>query len=123
MIASLLATTAAKHAAAAHAASNTITVPSIRWLAILPPIIMIGGAVVLLGLSSLVSKPLRVRVAVFQRSISQMLMVCNLGPTTSRIPARKMCSRTPTLYQRWPVATRCASEPLSFVTNSIQTRM
>ena len=63
MIASLLATTAAKHAAAAHAASNTITVPSIRWLAILPPIIMIGGAVVLLGLSSLVSKPLRVRVA------------------------------------------------------------
>jgi len=61
VIASLLA---AKHAAAAaHAASNTITVPSIRWLAILPPIIMIGGAVLLLGLSSLVSKPLRVRVA------------------------------------------------------------
>jgi NADH-quinone oxidoreductase subunit N len=63
VIASLLATTTAKHAAAAHAASNTITVPSIRWLAILPPIIMIGGAVLLLGLSSLVSKPLRVRVA------------------------------------------------------------
>ena len=37
--------------------------PSIRWLAILPPIIMIGGAVILLGLASLVSKPLRVRVA------------------------------------------------------------
>ncbi len=37
--------------------------PSIRWLAILPPIIMIGGAVVLLGLASLVSKPLRVRVS------------------------------------------------------------
>ena len=32
-----------------HPASNTITVPPIRWLAILPPIIMIGGAVVLLG--------------------------------------------------------------------------
>jgi NADH-quinone oxidoreductase subunit N len=63
VIASLLATTAAKHAAATHAASNTITVPPIRWLAILPPIIMIGGAVLLLGLSSLVSKPLRVRVA------------------------------------------------------------
>ena len=37
--------------------------PSIRWLAILPPIILIGGAVVLLGLASLVSKPLRVRVS------------------------------------------------------------
>jgi NADH-quinone oxidoreductase subunit N len=54
MIATLLATT---HAAAA---SNTITVPPIRWLAILPPIIMIGGAVLLLGLASLVSRPLRV---------------------------------------------------------------
>ena len=59
MIASHLAAT---HAAV-HAASNSITVPSIRWLAILPPIIMIGGAVVLLGLSSLVRKPLRVRVS------------------------------------------------------------
>ena len=59
MIASLLATT---HAGA-HAASNSITVPSIRWLAILPPIIMIGGAVVLLGLASLVRQPLRVRVS------------------------------------------------------------
>ena len=60
MIASLLAAT--KHAAATHAASNSIPVPPIRWMAILPPIIMIGGAVVLLGLASLVSKPLRVRV-------------------------------------------------------------
>jgi NADH-quinone oxidoreductase subunit N len=60
VIAALLA---AKHVAATHAASNTITVPSIRWLAILPPIIMIGGAVVLLGLASLVRRPLRVRVA------------------------------------------------------------
>ncbi len=49
--------------AAARAASDTLTVPSIRWLAILPPIIMIGGAVVLLGLASLVRKPLRVRVS------------------------------------------------------------
>ena len=55
MIAPLLATS--------HAASNTITMPPIRWLAILPPIIMIGGAVVLLGLASLVRKPLRVRVS------------------------------------------------------------
>ncbi len=52
MIATLLATT--------HTASDTITVPPIRWLAILPPIIMIGGAVLLLGLASLVSRPLRV---------------------------------------------------------------
>ena len=42
---------------------GSIPVPPIRWLAILPPIIMIGGAVVLLGLASLVRKPLRVRVA------------------------------------------------------------
>ena len=61
MIASLFATSTSH--AATHAASNSITVPSIRWLAILPPIIMIGGAVVLLGLASLVSKPLRVRVS------------------------------------------------------------
>ena len=49
--------------AAAHAASQGIPVPSIRWLAILPPIIMIGGAVVLLGVASLVSRPLRVPVS------------------------------------------------------------
>ncbi len=49
--------------AASHAASNTITMPPIRWLSILPPIIMIGGAVVLLGVASLVRKPLRVRVS------------------------------------------------------------
>jgi NADH-quinone oxidoreductase subunit N len=49
--------------AASHAASNTIAMPPIRWLAILPPIIMIGGAVVLLGIASLVRKPLRVRVS------------------------------------------------------------
>jgi NADH-quinone oxidoreductase subunit N len=49
--------------ASAHAASDTITVPPIRWLAILPPIIMIGGAVVLLAVASLVRRPLRVPVA------------------------------------------------------------
>ncbi len=52
MIATLLAT--------AHASSNTIKVPPIRWLAILPPIIMIGGAVLLLAVASLVRRPLRV---------------------------------------------------------------
>ena len=55
MIASLLAT----HAAS----SDTIPVPPIRWLAIMPPIIMIGGAVLLLGLASLVSRPLRMTVS------------------------------------------------------------
>jgi NADH-quinone oxidoreductase subunit N len=58
---------AAAHAAgaahAAHAASNTIAVPPIRWLAIMPEIIMIGGAVVLLAVASLVRRPLRVKVA------------------------------------------------------------
>jgi NADH-quinone oxidoreductase subunit N len=48
-------------AAAAKVPAGTIPVPPIRWLAILPPIIMIGGAVVLLGVASLVSRPLRVR--------------------------------------------------------------
>jgi NADH-quinone oxidoreductase subunit N len=62
VIATLLASGHAA-AAASHAASNTIHVPPIRWLAILPPIIMIGGAVVLLGLASLVRRPLRVAVS------------------------------------------------------------
>ena len=53
MIASMLAT----HAAS----SDTIPIPPIRWLAIMAPIIMIGGAVILLGLASLVSRPLRIR--------------------------------------------------------------
>jgi NADH-quinone oxidoreductase subunit N len=61
-VTAFLLASATSHAAT-RAASNSITVPSIRWLAILPPIIMIGGAVVLLGLASLVRKPLRVRVA------------------------------------------------------------
>ena len=50
-------------AAAATHASGTIAVPPIRWLSILPPIIMIGGAVVLLGVASLVRRPLRIAVA------------------------------------------------------------
>jgi NADH-quinone oxidoreductase subunit N len=56
VIATLLATTT-------HVPSDTIAVPPIRWLAILPPIIMIGGAVLLLALASLVARPLRVAVS------------------------------------------------------------
>jgi NADH-quinone oxidoreductase subunit N len=56
VIATLLATTT-------HVPSDTIPVPPIRWLAILPPVIMIGGAVLLLGLASLVARPLRVAVS------------------------------------------------------------
>ncbi|HUE08812.1 MAG TPA: NADH-quinone oxidoreductase subunit N [Acidimicrobiales bacterium] len=56
MIASLLATST-------HVSSDTIAVPPIRWLAIMPPVIMIGGAVLLLGLASLVARPLRVAVS------------------------------------------------------------
>ena len=53
---------AAKPAHAAHAAVG-IHVPSIRYLAILPVIVMLGGAVVLLAAASLVKRPLRRRVA------------------------------------------------------------
>jgi NADH-quinone oxidoreductase subunit N len=42
--------------------SDKLAVPHIRYLSILPPMIMIGGAVLLLALASLVSRPLRVRV-------------------------------------------------------------
>jgi NADH-quinone oxidoreductase subunit N len=58
MITTLLAATAT-----ASGASDKLTIPSIRYLSILPPIIMIGGAVVLLAVASLVSRPLRVRVS------------------------------------------------------------
>jgi NADH-quinone oxidoreductase subunit N len=58
VIGALLATTA--HATAVP---DRITMPPIRYLSILPPMIMIGGAVVLLAVASLVSRPLRVRVA------------------------------------------------------------
>ena len=47
----------------ASGASDKISIPSIRYLTILPPIIMIGGAVILLAVASLVSRPLRVRVS------------------------------------------------------------
>jgi NADH-quinone oxidoreductase subunit N len=57
VIASILAT----HAVSAP--TDTIAVPPIRWLAILPPIIMIGGALVLLGVASLVTRPLRLAVS------------------------------------------------------------
>jgi NADH-quinone oxidoreductase subunit N len=57
MITALLAATTS-----AAAASDKVSIPSIRYLAILPAIIMIGGAVVLLAVASLVKEPLRVRV-------------------------------------------------------------
>ena len=68
MIAHLLATATASAASAASTTGSTgstlkLHVPPIRYLSILPPIIMIGGAVLLLALASLVSRPLRVRVA------------------------------------------------------------
>jgi NADH-quinone oxidoreductase subunit N len=57
MITALLAATTS-----AAAASDKVSIPSIRYLAILPVIILIGGAVVLLAVASLVKEPLRVRV-------------------------------------------------------------
>jgi NADH-quinone oxidoreductase subunit N len=58
MITALFASTAATSANA-----NKIPIPSIRYLTILPPIIMIGGAIVLLAVASLVSRDLRVRIS------------------------------------------------------------
>ncbi len=58
----LLAAAHAGHATrAAHAA--VIHVPPIRYLSILPVIVMLGGAIVLLAVTSLVKRPLRIRVA------------------------------------------------------------
>jgi NADH-quinone oxidoreductase subunit N len=48
---------------AAATAAATIHVPHIRYLAVLPVIIMLGGAVLLLAVASLVRRPLRVSVA------------------------------------------------------------
>ncbi|MHB1584611.1 MAG: NADH-quinone oxidoreductase subunit N, partial [Acidimicrobiales bacterium] len=45
------------------AAASTIPTPKVRYLAILPELLMLGGAVLLLGVASLVRRPLRVRVA------------------------------------------------------------
>jgi NADH-quinone oxidoreductase subunit N len=56
------ATTTAHAAHAAHAAA-TIVLPHIRYLAILPELVMLGGAVALLGVSALVRGPLRTTVA------------------------------------------------------------
>jgi NADH-quinone oxidoreductase subunit N len=53
------ATSTASH----HAASTGFALPHIRYLAILPVIVMLGGAVAILGVTSLVRRPLRVRVA------------------------------------------------------------
>jgi NADH-quinone oxidoreductase subunit N len=63
MIAHLLATAASAASGASTASGGKLHVPPIRYLSILPPIIMIGGAVLLLALASLVSRPLRVRAA------------------------------------------------------------
>ncbi len=49
--------------AAAAAANATIHVPAIRYLAIMPVIILLGGAVLLLAAQSLVRRPLRLRFA------------------------------------------------------------
>ena len=58
MSALLAATTAAT-----QAAHQGITLPYIRYLAIMPEIVMLGGAVLILAVASLVRRPLRVRVA------------------------------------------------------------
>ncbi len=58
MINALLAATAG-----ASSSADKISIPPIRYLPILPPIIMIGGAVVLLAVASLVRRDLRVRVS------------------------------------------------------------
>jgi NADH-quinone oxidoreductase subunit N len=55
---------AAAHAAhQAHAAATGIALPHIRYLAILPELVLLGGAVLLLGVSALVRRPLRTTVA------------------------------------------------------------
>jgi NADH-quinone oxidoreductase subunit N len=58
MISALLAATTTGAGSA-----DKLAIPSIRYLTILPPMIMIGGAVILLAVASLVSRPLRVRVS------------------------------------------------------------
>ena len=61
----ILAAASTGHLAkASHAAASaSIALPHIRYLAILPEIIMLGGAVLILAVASLVRRPLRVRVA------------------------------------------------------------
>jgi NADH-quinone oxidoreductase subunit N len=54
---------AASTSTASHASSAGFALPHIRYLAILPVIVMLGGAVVILAVTSLIRRPLRVRVA------------------------------------------------------------
>ncbi len=56
-------TFAAAPMTAAVRAVHTIPIPQIRYLGILPVIVMLGGAVLLLAVSALVRRPLRVTVA------------------------------------------------------------
>ena len=65
---------AAKPAHAAHTAhaAAVIHVPSIRYLGILPVLVMLGGAVALLAVGSLVRRPLRRRVATVSTVIIAM---------------------------------------------------
>ena len=74
MITALLsaATTAAS---TTSAASDKVAIPSIRYLTIMPPIIMIGGAVILLAVASLVSRPLRVRVSTIGALCARLGMI------------------------------------------------
>ncbi|HVX22595.1 MAG TPA: NADH-quinone oxidoreductase subunit N [Acidimicrobiales bacterium] len=59
----LAAATTAAHGAHQAASGAGISLPPIRYLAILPEIVMLGGAVLILAVASLVRRPLRVRVA------------------------------------------------------------
>ena len=90
---------AAAHAAASHLHSvshystSRFKTPLISYLAILPEIVMLGGAVVLLALASLVRRPLRrsvataftvaVSLAAFAVSWWQWSDVSGSGPTTA----------------------------------------
>ena len=82
---------------AGHAASNTIKVPSIRYLTIMPPIIMIGGAVLLLALASLVRRPLRVKVATVATVVISGSSLGSLWQWTDV----QSTGRTPTWPTRW----------------------
>jgi NADH-quinone oxidoreductase subunit N len=46
-----------------HSRASIFSTPRIRYLAVLPEIVMLGGAVVLLAVASLVRRPLRIRLA------------------------------------------------------------
>jgi len=59
----LLAAAIHAHAAAHAVQSGKIKLPYIRWLSILPVITMLGGALLILGIGSLVRRPLRLTVA------------------------------------------------------------